>query len=205
MSYDVTLNISANDISQTKAMLRRQLRAVRAGIDPSRASAAAAEIAIHLCAAIGNQIANKIVAGYWPLAEELDPRPVMEALSARGADLALPADIVADHALAFRAWALNDPLQIGSFGISTPEAAQPIVVPDIVLVPLLAFDKDGYRLGFGGGFYDRTIALFETMGHKPLLIGLAFAAQEMPKLPRENHDRSLDMIVTEEGLKTWPR
>lgn len=121
----------------------------------------------------------------------------MAALQARGHPLCLP--VVTDKvgALAFRAWAPGDPLVEGVFGTQVPHPDRPAVEPTILLVPLLAFDRAGYRLGYGGGYYDRTLA---ALAHnRPTSIGLAFASQEVNTLPHEAHDRRLNWVITEQA------
>jgi 5-formyltetrahydrofolate cyclo-ligase len=140
-----------------------------------------------------------IVAGYHPFRDEADPRGLMTALSKIGHDLALPCVVSARSALAFRAWSAGDPLHPNVYGIAEPLASSAEVVPGVVLVPLLAFDASGHRLGYGGGYYDRT---FETLP-RMLLIGIAYSGQELSAIPREAHDHRLDLIVTENGVRRF--
>lgn len=142
------------------------------------------------------------VSSYWPMREEIDPRPVMEALNARGVGLCLPVVIGHAQPLVFRAWQPGDRLVTEAFGTSVPMASAPEQVPDILLVPLLAFDSEGYRLGYGGGFYDRTLEKLRSE-RGALAIGLAFVGQHMDFLPRGPHDQKLDMIVTEQGVQAF--
>jgi 5-formyltetrahydrofolate cyclo-ligase len=138
------------------------------------------------------------VSGYWPVQDELDPRPLMLALAARGAQLALPVAEARGRPLRFRAWRPDDPLAPGALRIPEPLASAPEVLPDLVLVPMLAFDRRGFRLGYGAGFYDRTLALVRAT--KPVLaVGLAYAAQESDAVPVGTHDEPLDWVVTEAG------
>jgi len=140
-----------------------------------------------------------IVAGYHPFRDEADPRGLMAALSARGHRLALPCIVAAHAALVFRAWNAGDSLHPNTYGIAEPLAHAAEVVPDAVLVPLLAFDASGHRLGYGGGYYDRTFERLPRMR----LIGIAYSGQEMPAVPREAHDHRLDLIVTENGVRRF--
>lgn len=134
------------------------------------------------------------VSGYWPIRSEMDPRPIMEGLAGRGAPLALP--VVTDGGLVFRAWAPWEPVVPAGFGTLGPPEGVAEVVPRVMLVPLAAFDRDCHRLGYGKGHYDTAIARLAAAG--PLTtIGIAFAAQEIAAVPREGHDRQLDVIVTE--------
>lgn len=111
---------------------------------------------------------------------------------------ALPVVIAKGEPLQFRSWQAGEPLIEGNFGIETPPETAVNVFPDVLLVPMLAFDRQGYRLGYGGGFYDRTIAKLRKL--KPVTaIGVAYAAQEMLDLPSGEHDEPLDWILTEKG------
>jgi len=143
--------------------------------------------------------AGTIVAGYSPIGSELDPLPLLQALAARGAALALPVVIARDHALIFRAFASGDVLVRGAYGIFQPSSDAAEVDPDIVLVPLAAFDRAGHRIGYGRGYYDRTLQALRAM-KKITVIGLAFAVQEIDIVPRLAHDEQLDCVLTERGL-----
>ena len=140
-----------------------------------------------------------VVSAYWPLGDEIDPRPLMEALHLRGHRLALPAIRAAGRPLDFRAWLPGDPLTSAGFGIQEPAATAPSVAPRVLLVPLLAFDAAGYRLGYGGGFYDRSLALLRAAGDT-LAVGLAYADQQVAAVPREATDQPLDLVVTERDV-----
>ena len=143
-----------------------------------------------------------VVAGYWPMRNEFDSRPLMVKLREAGHPLALPVVVGKDQPLVFKEWSPGDVLVEGSFGTQVPHASARELVPDVALVPMLAFDAEGYRLGYGGGFYDRTLAQ-APMKWQTLSVGLAFAAQEAEKLPREIHDHKLHWIVTEQGTRTF--
>ncbi len=139
-----------------------------------------------------------IVAGYIPMRNEIDPRPLMLRLTARGAWLALPTVTGRDAPLAFRAWQADDALVAGPFGTSHPEDHAEEVVPDIVLVPLAAFDRRGHRIGYGGGYYDRTLTMLRAAG--PIVAaGVAFAVQEVENVPASHHDAPLDFVLTDVG------
>jgi 5-formyltetrahydrofolate cyclo-ligase len=144
---------------------------------------------------------NAIVSGYWPMGDEADPRALMSALAARGHALALPRVEKKNAPLVFHRWREGEALVIHKFGMSEPHLDSQIVVPDVLLVPLLAFDADGYRLGYGGGFYDRT--LFSLA--RKTAIGIAYAGQQVSALPHEAHDHPLDAVLTENGLRRFTR
>ena len=136
-----------------------------------------------------------VVAGYSPIRNEIDPMPFMQALAAKGVRLALPAVMARGKSLAFRAWSFGDRLMLGPLGILEPSPAAAELVPDIVLVPLAAFDRAGHRIGYGAGHYDFTLAHLHK--RKTLAIGLAFAAQQIPAVPAAAHDVMLDLVLTE--------
>lgn len=149
-----------------------------------------------------------VVAGYWPMRSEADPRPIMVALKEQGVSLALPAihkpamhkPVVAfSSEVLFRPWMPWEPLVPGGFGTLVPMSETGAVEPAVLLVPLLAFDVQGRRLGYGKGHYDRAIARLQATGGV-LTIGVAYAAQEVAEVPTEPHDKALDAIVTERGV-----
>jgi 5-formyltetrahydrofolate cyclo-ligase len=140
--------------------------------------------------------AGTIVSGYSPIRSELDPAPLMRVLAVRGAQLALPAVMARGKSLAFRAWSPGDRLTLGALGILEPSPAAAELIPDIMLVPLAAFDRLGHRVGYGAGHYDFTLAHLRKL--KPITaIGLAFAAQEIKAVPALAHDVALDYVLTE--------
>lgn len=139
-----------------------------------------------------------VVSAYWPFRSEIDPRPLMQRLAALGCRIALPVTPKKGVAqpLRFHLWTPGTALAPRSFGVHEPGADAEEVRPDLLLVPLLAFDRHGGRLGYGAGHYDRTLeALRETRA--VTAIGLAYAAQEVERLPIEAHDQPLDAILTE--------
>ncbi len=131
-----------------------------------------------------------------PIKSEINPLPLMQKLAGAGARLALPRIVGRGHPLSMRAWEFGAPLTRGQWGIREPAADAPEVDPDILLVPLLAFDRAGCRLGFGAGYYDMTIT--PLRGRKTAIaVGIAFAAQEVPAVPRTERDARLDLVLTE--------
>ena len=180
----------------TKAELRVEAarrRAVAHAADPDAGARLAEVFPPALAAAAG-----AVVGGYHPFRSEIDPRPVMAALAARGRRLALPVTPARGSAsgLVFRLFRPGDRLVASAFGVLEPQPDAPAVTPDLVLVPLLAFDRTGARLGYGAGCYDRTLPMLAA---RPGFhaVGLAFAAQEVERLPAEPHDHALDGILTE--------
>ena len=140
-----------------------------------------------------------IVAGYSPINSELDPFPLMRALADKGTTLALPVIIARNHALIFREWQPDEGLVRGPYGIFQPSSDADDVDPDIVLVPLAAFDRAGHRIGYGRGYYDRTLENLRRV-KKVTVIGVAFAVQEIETVPRLPHDEQLDCVLTEREL-----
>ncbi len=140
-----------------------------------------------------------IVSGYSPIRSEIDPFPLMRMLAAQGARLALPAVMARGKSLAFRAWSPDDRLMLGPLGILEPSPAAAELIPDIMLVPLAAFDRLGHRIGYGAGHYDYTLAHLRKM-KAITAIGLAFAAQEIEAVPALSHDVPLDYVLTETGI-----
>lgn len=140
--------------------------------------------------------ADVAVSGYWPMEGELDPRLLMADLAARGHALGLPVVQGRGKPLLFRAWRRGDALVPGSLGIPAPGPEAAPLVPGLLLVPLLAFDREGFRLGHGAGYYDMTLAGLRAAG-PVLAVGIAYAGQEVARVPREAHDQPLDWVVTE--------
>ncbi len=139
------------------------------------------------------------VSGFWPIRSEIDPRPLMSVFGKKGARLCLP--VVMDRAtIIFRELTAESELVETGFGTVGPGIDAEVLEPEIILVPLSAFDRQGGRLGYGAGFYDRAIAKLHLKGIHPLLAGFAFACQEVEKVPMEDHDQRLAMIITDAGV-----
>ncbi len=169
--------------------MRRDAMALRAGLDPRAGEALAEHVLRDLALTAGATIA-----GVWPLPGEIDLRPLLHALHAAGHRIALPHTPPRGQALIFRYWQPDCVMLQDRFGTWRPDG--PILEPDILFVPLLAFDRRGHRLGYGGGYYDRTLAALPGR----LAIGFAHAAQEVPCVPVGPHDRPLSIIATERGI-----
>ena len=180
--------------SGEKATLRATALAARDALSGEERTAAALAIAARgLPFAIA---AGSIVSGYSPIRSEIDPVPLMRALAGQGARLALPAVMARGRALAFRAFSPGDRLMLGPLGILEPSPAATELIPDVMLVPLAAFDRAGHRIGYGAGHYDYTLAHLRKM--KPITaIGVAFAVQEIETVPAMPHDVALNYVLTE--------
>jgi 5-formyltetrahydrofolate cyclo-ligase len=182
-----------------KAELRRAALAARDGLAAeARADGAVAIAEVVAAAALPLLPAGTVVAGYYPIRSEVDPRPLMRRLAALGARLALPAVGADGETLTFRLWCEGDGLVAAAFGLREPVASAEAVDPDVLVMPLAAFDGAGNRIGYGKGHYDRALARLDAA--KPrLAIGLAFACQRVDRVPAEAHDRPLDLVLTETG------
>ena len=147
---------------------------------------------------------SMVISGYSPIRNEIDPVPLMQKLALQGARLALPTVNARGKSLIFRAWSPGDRLTLGMLGIPEPSPAASEVVPDIMLVPLAAFDRMGHRIGYGAGHYDYTFAHLRK-AKAVIGIGLAFAAQEIEAIPALPHDVRLDFVLTESGAFDFRR
>ncbi len=143
------------------------------------------------------------IAGYAAIGDEADPSGIMALARGRGHRVALPRVAATAAPLVFHLWNPGDPLLPGPHGTRHPAENAVLVQPGLLLVPLLAFDRAGHRLGYGGGYYDRTLAALRRRNRGILAVGLAFAAQEVGHLPHEPYDEPLDWIVTERGARAF--
>ena len=188
-------------IEETKAALRLAAHKKRAAFHPSLRGEAAEVAAGHFFERV--PIAKSdVVAGYWPIRDELDVKGVIARLMDSGQPVCLPVVLGDEQPLELRIWQDGAPLYEAGFGTLAPSEEAPRAEPDVILMPLLGFDKLGTRLGYGGGYYDRTLA---ALTKRPRLVGFAFALQEIDHIPRDAHDVPLDVIVTEEGVRVFER
>jgi 5-formyltetrahydrofolate cyclo-ligase len=188
------------DITTQKTRTRVQAKARRQEfLQSGQADAAAIDIISHFPVA---RFKGKGVGGIWPLPGELDTRPLMQALFKQGFTLSLPCTPRKGKPLTYRAWTPSDKLKAGPYGTREPYSDKGVVFPTLVLVPMLAFTETGERLGYGGGFYDRTLAALKARGDV-FACGVAFAAQEAAHLPTGEYDLPLDGILTEKYFKDF--
>jgi 5-formyltetrahydrofolate cyclo-ligase len=186
-----------------KAQLRSERLAARdaipseSRIEKSLAMAEAGGAAIEF--APGTEIS-----GFFPIKSEVDVRPLMQKLKDKGAKLSVPV-VVDKQTIVFRELVAGAPLVSTGFGTFGPGPDARVVDPEIMLVPMSAFDRIGHRIGYGAGFYDRAISRLHDMGRQPRLIGVAFDCQEIEVIPAEDHDVALDAILTESGFKVFGR
>jgi 5-formyltetrahydrofolate cyclo-ligase len=192
----IIMSNTAPSPHELKIALRHDAVARRDTLPPEQRQAAAQAVADR-----GLPVAvppGTIVSGFWPIRSEISPLPLMRRLAGAGAALALPVIAGRAQPLIMRAWSFDAPLAAGLWGIREPPADAPEVFPDVLIVPLLAFDRRGHRLGYGAGYYDRTIARLRAM--KPVTtVGIAFAAQQIDEVPATPRDERLDIMLTEGG------
>ena len=180
-------------LAERKSAARKEAFARRRSADPSLAEAANQYLEAAVRAAPGT-----LVSAYWPIRTEIDPRPAIKAL-ADSHVVGLPIVTGDGRPLAFRRWLPGAEMEVGAFGAEIPTTREE-VVPEILIIPLAAFTDDGYRLGYGGGFYDRTLEELRARG-EVTAIGFAYSIQRVKSLPLEPTDQPLDIIVTEIGLR----
>ncbi len=177
-------------------------KAKRAVLIERRLAMPAAERAAHseaITAAliqVLSSLAGALIGFYWPFKGEYDPRPLVRFLHTEGTRLALPVVVEKATPLIFREWWPGMPMTSGAWNIPVPAAGQP-VAPDILLVPVVGFDRQAYRLGYGGGYYDRTLAALPT---RPRAIGVGFGLSQIATIHPQLHDMPMDLVVTERGL-----
>ena len=193
---DTPADGAADLLASLKADLRRAALTRRDGLAAELRAAAAVRIA-DLAAGL-DLPPGAVIAGFWPIRSEIDPRPAMARLAARGHPLALPTLTGDGVTMVFRRWAPGERLVPAAFGLSEPPATAAEVDPQVLLMPLAAFDDRGGRIGYGGGFYDRALERLER-SHPVRRIGIAFSTQRVDRVPEEAHDRRLDLILTEDG------
>jgi 5-formyltetrahydrofolate cyclo-ligase len=189
--------MNSSTIEATKAELRVAAQARRDALPADQRQAAAEAIAARPFPVPVTE--GAVVSGFMPLKSEISPLPLMQKLSEAGASFVLPAIAGRGKPLIMRAWEFGGPLDRGQWGIREPKPEAPEVAPDILLVPMLAFDRNGYRIGYGAGYYDMTITKLRAM--KPVVaVGIAFAAQEVPAVPITPRDARLDLVLTERDV-----
>jgi len=180
------------DVRRWRKAERERLIAARLAVSADARAAMSTRIAEGLDALIGD-IGGRMVSLYWPFRGEPDLRSWMGSINERGGRTALPVVIEKGQPLVFRAYRPGDRLEKGVWNIPIPAQGDP-VLPDIVISPIVGIDPGNYRLGYGGGFYDRTLA---AMPFKPLVIGVGYELQRIPTIYPQPHDIPMDRIVTE--------
>ncbi|HKJ75545.1 MAG TPA: 5-formyltetrahydrofolate cyclo-ligase [Alphaproteobacteria bacterium] len=191
------------DIVEAKKTCRAEAKARRNAVHDAASPDAGRRLARHVLdtGLIGP---NDVVSGFWPMGAEIDLVPLLTELTGRGVTCVLPVIEKKAAPLVFREWRPDIEMVPKGFGTFEPPESSPQRDPTVVLAPLLAFDAEGYRIGYGGGYYDRTLAKLRAAG--PLtVIGVGYEAQEVGAVPRDAYDQPLDWIVTEEGARKFSR
>ena len=184
-------------IADQKSALRAAALALRDALPPQERQQAAEAIAAR---ALPVEVKlSAIVAAFMPMKTEINPLPLVRKYADAGAQLALPCVAGRGHPLIMRAWKFGDPFKAGQWGIREPVPEAPQIYPDILIVPLACFDRAGHRVGYGAGYYDMTIHALRAK-KKINAIGIAFAAQEIAKVPATEHDERLDLVLTEKEV-----
>lgn len=191
--------MSGDDLKAQKAAIRKSVLQARNALPETDRHNYAQTIIRHFNDGLALPDAC-CVSGFWPIRSEIDPRPLMLSLEQRGGKLCLPAVLDA-QTIEFRAMSFADVLVETGFGTLGPTRDAAIVDPDVMLMPLAAFDAFGGRIGYGAGYYDRAIAALHHKNKFPLLIGVAFDLQRVDQIAQEPHDVALNYILTETGLK----
>jgi 5-formyltetrahydrofolate cyclo-ligase len=189
----------------TPATLKKQLRREALARRDALALDFRVEVALALAERAGDLGVEPgmVVSAFWPMRSEMDLRPLMAALRDKGARLCLPA-ILDKETIVFRELVRGAPMIDMGFGTLGPGPEAAVLDPALMLVPLAAFDTAGNRIGYGGGYYDRAIARLVERGLAPRLVGVAFDCQQVDAVPAEAHDRRLQAILTESGLRAFP-
>lgn len=191
----------ARDVAQWRKAERVRLRAARAAMSVFDRKSVGSALAAHLEDLLHDRFDSArglVLAGYWPIKGEPDLRPLMASLHASGTNIALPVVETKAAPLIFRRWIPAARMVRGDWNIPVPPPDAQVVVPNIVLAPLVGWDLEGYRLGYGGGYFDRTLtALFP----RPFAIGVGFESAQLPTIFPQSHDVRLDVILSEAGLR----
>lgn len=180
-----------------KAQLRKDCLKKREAISEGYATISSRAVVTHVLSLITR---DACIAGYQAIRGELDIGVLLRVLAERGNPVCLPVVTQKYSPLSFYVWKPGDKLVKGSYGIATPESSVPQLEPDVLLVPLVGFDKKCHRLGYGAGYYDRTLEGLKKTKAQSKTIGIAYADQQVPSVPVEKHDVALDCIVTERGI-----
>ena len=183
----------------SKAQIRIERLALRDALSVEERQSKSLEISTKGADALA-PAAGTIVSGFLPIRSEADLRPLMDALRRKGARICVPV-ILDRETIVFREFAKGAELVKTGFGTTGPDENAAVLDPQILLVPLSAFDANGHRIGYGAGHYDRAIARLHAKGLNPTLIGIAFDCQEVPSVPAEAHDVALDAVLTESGIR----
>jgi len=196
--------LALSRIDEAKRSLAQKMRPIRSSVHKSSGRTVAVEICEQLAQAQSRGLVindGAIASAYWPIRDELDPRKLMNGLHGRGVRCALPIMQGREKALAFRRWQPGDVLEETTFGVAQPTGDKPSLIPEIIFVPLLAIDNEGNRLGYGAGYYDRTIQERRQGRSGPVVaVGIAYEAQRVSAVPHDERDARLDWLITEDAV-----
>ncbi len=192
----ITAPPASASLIEEKAAFRRRMGERRRALAAAESPAEAGRRAADLFFSQFELPAGAVVSAYWPMGDELDPRPLIHRAQAAGHAIGLPVVVGKGLPLIFRDWTPGTRFVPGGFKTEVPEPSAAEVVPSVLMVPLLAFDLAGYRLGYGGGFYDRTLVKLRAAG-RITAIGFAYEGQLVDAVPRAGYDQPLDAILTE--------
>ena len=198
----IPANLQQPCLAEEKRRLRKRMRALRLVADQKEGPDAALALIRHVLSALPELRLKDgaTVAGYWPISTEIDVRPLLARLHERGFRCALPAIVAGEPVLAFRRWDPADDLEAGEYDTRQPFGTAETVSPQALLVPLLAVDGEGHRLGHGRGWYDRTLAALRARG-KVVAIGVGYGMQRIERVPWTADDQNVDWILTERSLE----
>ena len=186
---------------------KKDIRASAAQVRERAAAAGSAYASLRMAARfIGGPLTaweglgKPVIAGYWPFGTEMDTKPLLHNLHGKGYSVALPVTLFDDPILTFRRWTPDMDMETDALGMDAPPRSARLLEPDIIIVPGLAFDTRGYRIGYGSGCYDATLSSLRSV--RPVIAALvAYSAQELPEVPTEPHDEPVDWIVTETAAR----
>lgn len=190
----------ARDVARWRKATRGSLRAARKGLNVDEHTSVSDRIAAHVEAVLRQRFGGAkgmILSAYWPIKDEPDLRPLMTRLHDAGVTITLPLVETKAAPLVFRRWTPDTKMVRGDWNIPVPPAEAPQATPDIALAPLVGWDDQGYRLGYGGGYFDRTLA---ALNPSPFKIGVGFASAKLPTIYPQPHDIAVDVIVTEDEI-----
>jgi 5-formyltetrahydrofolate cyclo-ligase len=192
------------EVARWRRAERHRLRAERMAMAVAARTDWAAALARHLDAGLqgwlAGPVAGRVIGGYWPIKGEADLRPWLGALHERGAQVALPVVVEKGQPLVWRRWQPGAAMERGDWNIPVPPASAGTVIPDLALAPLVGWDAAGYRLGYGGGYFDRTLAALGA--RKPFVVGVGLQAARLATVFPQWHDIAMDAIVTEAGVQS---
>lgn len=191
----------ARDVARWRRAERARLRSERDAVNIETRRSSGKAIAAHLRTFLSNQfdeLGRRILSAYWPMRGEPDVCPLLTELDAAGVQIALPVVEAKARPLAFRRWTPATRMVRGVWDIPVPSEEAHVVTPDIMLAPLVGWDGEGYRLGYGGGYFDRTLA---AMAPRPFAIGIGFHAARLRTIYPQPHDIAFDVVLTEAGIE----